>query len=147
VRRFFFLLLAIAAAAFAADDPWTNVTKISSGTDVRIIRKGSSQPVLGKFDEANDERVIVVVKNEQIAIPKEQIVRLDARPGGSRVKVEGKTTSDDPQKAKEPPVGMNNQPAATSSTSSSTVSIGQKPDYETVYQQRLGAPKASDTKK
>jgi hypothetical protein len=147
MRRFLFLILLAAAAAFCADDPWIAVTKISSGTEVRIMKKGSSQPVLGKFDEANDDRVLVVVKNSQISIPKDQIDRLDARPPASRVKVEGKNTVDDPQAAKEPPVGMDNHPGGASTNSTTSVSVGSRPDYETVYRRQLGAPKSGDTKK
>ena len=147
MRRFLFLLLATAAAAICADDPWLTVTKLSSGTEIRVLKKGSSQPITGKFDEANDDRLLLVVKNEQISIAKDQIDRLDARPTGSRVKVEGKNTMNDPQAAKEPPVGMDNNPAATGTTSSTSVSIGQKPDFETIYRRRLGAPKTTDTKK
>jgi len=146
MRRFLFLLLAVAAALFCADDPWTAVTKLASGADIRVIKKGSTQPVLGKFDEANDERLLMVVKNEQIKIAKDQIDRLDARPQASRVKVEGKNTVDDPQAAKAPEVGMHtSSPTGTSSTS--TVSITGKPDFETIYRRVLGAPKTPDTKK
>jgi hypothetical protein len=39
-------------------------------------------PVMAQMDEANEERILVVVKNEQVSIPKEQIDRVDARPEG-----------------------------------------------------------------
>jgi hypothetical protein len=137
-------LAASAAAAFAVTpDPWTAVEKLKSGTEIRVLKKGSMQPVIGKFDEANDERLLVVVKNEEIAIPKDQIERLDARPvqSGGRVKVESKTTTDDPQKAHEPDIGMHSTPVVGTSTSSG-VSVTSKPDFETVYRRPLGAPKA-----
>ncbi|HUA62907.1 MAG TPA: hypothetical protein VML19_29395 [Verrucomicrobiae bacterium] len=148
MRRFLFLLMAVACTAFCADDPWIAVTKLTSGTEIRVVKKGSSQPVIGKFDEANDERVLLVVKNSQISIAKDQIDRLDARPSApSRVKVEGKNTVDDPQAAKEPQAGMNGHPGGSTTTSSTSVSVGGKPDFETVYHRTLGAPKGGDTKK
>jgi len=148
LRRILFLVLASAVAAVCADDPWIGVTKLNSGTEIRVVKKGASQPVIGKFDEANDERVVLVVKNQQIAIPKDQIDRLDARPSaGSRAKVESKTTVDDPQAAKEPPVGMDGHPGTPSTSSSTSVSFGEKPDFQTVYRRPLGAPKTGDTKK
>ena len=138
------ILILSALAAFAATpDPWAAVVKLKSGAEIRVWKKGSMQPVLGKFDEANDERLIVVVKNEQIAVPKEQIERLDARPTqqGSRVKVEGKNTTDDPQKAHAPSgAGMHSEPVVGTS-SSSGVTITGKPDFETVYRRPLGVPK------
>jgi hypothetical protein len=147
MRRFLFLLLTAAVAAICADDPWTAVVKLKSGAEIRVLKKGSMQPILGKFDEASDERLVLVVKNEQMAIPKDQVDRVEARPQpGGRVKVEGKTTTDDPQAAKEPPVGMNGHPAVTTSTTS-TVAIGGKPDFETVYRRPLGAPKSVEIKK
>lgn len=144
MRLVFVLLTACAAAAIAANpDPWAAVVKVKSGTEIRVWKKGSMQPVIGKFDEADDERLVLVVKNEQMAIPKEQVDRLDARPQqtSSRVKVEGKNTTDDPQAAHEPDVGMHSHPVA--GTSSSTgVNVTGKPDFETIYKRPLGAPKA-----
>ena len=147
MRRYFLLLAVVAAAALAAGpDPWAAVVKLKSGTPIRVLKKGSMQPVIGKFDEADDERVVLVVKNEQVAIPKDQIDRLDARPSQpSRVKVESKTTTDDPQKAKEPDIGMHSQPVVGTSTSSG-VSISGLPDYETVYRRPMGAPKNGESK-
>jgi hypothetical protein len=148
MRRFLFLLLAAAIAAMCADDPWTAVTKLKSGTEIRVLKKGSTQAVSGKFDEANDERLLLVVKNEQISIPKEQVDRVDARNAADsgRVKVDGKTTVEDPQAAKEPAAGMN-APAAVGTTTTSAVSIGSKPGFETVYRRPLGAPKSIEIKK
>lgn len=147
MRRFLILLLTAAVAAICADDPWAAVVKLKSGTEIRVLKKGSMQPILGKFDEATDERLLLVVKNEQMAIPKAQVDRLDARPqAAGRVKVDGKTTTEDPQAAKEPPVGMNGQSVVGTSTSS-TVSIGSKPDFETVYRRPLGMPKSVEMKK
>ena len=144
MHRLVLLLTAAAAISFAVTpDPWAAVVKLKSGAEIRVWKKGSMQPVLGKFDEANDERLVLVVKNEQTAIPKEQIERLDARPAqqGSRVKVQGKNTTDDPQKAHEPSgAGMHSEPVVGTS-SSSGVTISGKPDFETVYRRPIGAPK------
>jgi hypothetical protein len=135
----------MAATAFAVTpDPWVAVVKLKSGTEIRVLKKGSMQPVIGKFDEANDERLLIVVKNEQLAIPKDQIDRLDARPAqpGGRVKVQSSTTVDDPQKAHEPDIGMHSHPVEGTSTSSG-LSVTSKPDFDTVYRRPMGAPKPS----
>src|SRR5215831_9702774 len=92
------LLLLAAAAAFAADNPWDKVKELKSGTEIRIARKGVAQPIEAKLDEVRDDAVVVVVKNEQKAIPKDEIDRLDARPkgGGSRITTETKSTTTPP---------------------------------------------------
>jgi hypothetical protein len=130
-----------------ADDPWAAVVKLKSGAEIRVVKKGSTQPVTGNFAEANDERLVWVVKNEQQAIPKDQVDRLDARaPVTRRVKVDGKTTTEDPQTAKEPAVGMNGHAATTTNTASSLSWEG-KPPFETVYRRPMGMPKGTESKK
>jgi len=146
MRRFLFLILTAAAAATCADDPWQAVEKLKSGTEIRVVKKGSTQPVTGNFYEANDERLVWVVKNEQQSIPKDQVDRIEARrQAAARVKVEGKTATEDPQAAKEPPVGMNERPMAAT-TSTSSVTIGDKPPFELVYRRPLGSPKSVQVK-
>jgi hypothetical protein len=142
------LFLAFVIAAFAAsDDPWNAVTKLKSGAEIRVLKKGSMQPVMGKFDEADADRLLMVVKNEQIAIPREDVLRLDARPAqaGGRVKVESKTTTNDPQRAKEPPAGMHPEPV-TGTTTTSGLSFTGKPDFETVYRRPPATPKPAAAK-
>jgi hypothetical protein len=138
------ILLLAAVAAFArpdgAPDPWSKVKELKSGTEIRILKKSSMQPVLGKFDEANDENLIIVVKNQQVAIPKDQIDRLDYRPpSGSRVVKETKTKAEDP--SAEPRAGMNGSGVGPGSSTSTSVSIGSKPDFETLYRRPSPAPK------
>src|SRR5689334_7865046 len=100
------LLIALTAAAvFAVEpDPWAKVKDLKSGTDVRIVLAGVPSPVEGKFDEVRDDVVVLVVKNEQKAFNKDQIVRLDYRPKGGRMTPETKVKRTDPDPT--PPVGM-----------------------------------------
>jgi hypothetical protein len=138
------ILFLTAAAAFAADDAWTKVKQLKSGTEVRVVKKGSMQPVVGKIDEANEENLILVVKNEQIAIPKEQIDRLDARPPERpRLVKESKTTTNDGNPAHEPKAGMNGMDTGSGSSYSSgtSVAIHGKGDFETIYRRPSPAPK------
>jgi hypothetical protein len=126
------LLFAAAVAALGADDPWAKVRELKSGAEVRVIKKGAAQPVLAKFDEVTDENVLVVVKNAQVAIPKEQIERIDYRPARpGRVKANTKTTPP------EPPTGADRTTTAVTNRPSrsmtSGLSIESKPEFETVY--------------
>ena len=71
--------LLAATVLLAADSSWTQVKELKSRVELRIYKKGAREPISATFDDANDDRLIVVVKNEQVAIPKEDIDRLDAR--------------------------------------------------------------------
>src|SRR5437868_10739572 len=79
MRRMLLVLLC-SLTALAATDPWAKVRNLKTGTEVRIFKKGATRPVLATLDEANDENLIVVVKNEEIAINRDDIDRLDYRP-------------------------------------------------------------------
>jgi hypothetical protein len=134
------LLIALAAAtAFAADDPWAKVKELKTGTEVRIFKKGSMQPVLAQMDELTDENLLVILKKEQAAIPREQIDRIDARPSqpGGRVKVNSETKTTEPDTRPGPP-GHGSQTPGTSTTSG--LSIGSKPDFETIYRRPSPRP-------
>ena len=126
--------LFVAASLCGADDPWKKVQEIPSGAEVRIFKKVSRTPILAKMDEVNQERIVVVVKNEQTAIPKEEIDRVDARPvqKGSRVVRESTVQTNQPDKEAGRPGASKGAPGPSQSVSSG-VSIGGKPDFVTVY--------------
>jgi hypothetical protein len=129
------LVFSWSLSAFAADDGWAKVKALTSGTELRIVKAGSRTPLLAKLDEANDERIIVATKTEQLAILKTQIEKLEFRPKqtGSRVSRETKVdntplTTD----ATRPSPGPTRTPGPSGSASSS-VSVGSKPDFEVLY--------------
>lgn len=139
-RALFFFLTA--AAVLAAEDAWTKVSALKSGVEVRIFKRAASQPLLGKLDEVTDDNVVIVLKNKQVAIPKDQIERIDYRPaqsGGKLVK-DTKTTVTDPdaKAASRPP---QEGPATPSTSTSTSVSIRSKPDFETIYRRTSAAPR------
>ncbi len=135
--RVAFFFLAIAASG--ADDQWSKVRELKSGVELRVFKKGSALPVQAKMDEATAENLLVVVKNEQVAIPKDRIDRIDSRPAqsGSRVTKRSKTTSEPPD-PKQPSVGPSRGISGPSVSSSTSLSVGSRPDFETVYR-RPGA--------
>ncbi len=143
------LVFLIAAAAFGADDPWAKVKELKTGAEIRIYKRGSTQPLTGTFDELRDDDMVVVIKHEQTAIPKGQIDRLDARPQkpASRFQKETKTKTEMPNARSvipEPRQG----PATPTTTSSTSVTIGSsKPDFETVYRRPAGTPPAKAPEK
>ena len=135
-------VLLAAVTAFAADDAWSKVRALKSGAEIRVFKKGSVQPLLGKIDELTDDNLVVVLKTEQVAIPKDQIDRVDARPAqsGSRVVTESKTAVSGPDAKSAEPRPQRGADLPASSTSSS-VSLRSRPDFETVYRRAVGAPK------
>ena len=135
-----FVLALIALAALAASDTWSKVRDLKTGTELRIYKKGAPQPVLATMDEATDDKLIVVVKNEQAAIAKEDIDRIDYRPTrkGSRVTKETTTTTTD-NHDKVAAATPEAHPVGPSSSTSTNFSIQGKPDFETIYRRAPAA--------
>jgi len=135
------LVLLAAVTAFAADDPWTKVQNLKSGTDLRIFKKGGMHPILAKMEEANLDSLIVVVKNEELAIARDQIDRIDYRPlkTGGRVIKETRETVE-PADAKTAAESPNNVPSETVSAGTNYV-INSQPDFQTVYRRPPPPPK------
>lgn len=137
MRAWAFVFLA-ALTAFGADDPWSKVKDLKSGTEVRIYKKGSTVPVLAKSSDVTDDKMIVVLKNAETAISKSDIDRIDARPSTKRVVTKSTTTKTN-EVTMQPRSANDQIPVPSpSSSSSSNVSFGSKPDFVTVY--RRAAP-------
>src|SRR6266496_2971520 len=105
MRSLLLVWLASIAAFAAADGPWSKVKDVKSGTEVRVYKKNTLQPVLAKMDELTADNLVVVVKNEQVAIPRDQIERIDARPaqGKNRLTTKTETKTTDPDTTPAPP--------------------------------------------
>lgn len=129
-RSLVFLMTTL--ALWAADDPWTKVQALKSGTELRILKRDAHQPVLAKMDELTAESLVVVVKNEQVAIPKDDIERIEARGAGTRVSKRSSTSREESPRrdAAAPKPGRDGGP---STSTSSSVEFGSKGDFETVY--------------
>lgn len=135
------LLLLAATLAFSADDAWTKVRELKTGTELRIVKKSAKQPVLAKMDEVTNENLIVILKNQQVAIAKGDIDRIDYRAAKSgRVTKETKTKTELPGE-KGPVLGRAPGKNGPTTSTSSGISIGSKPDFETVYRRAAAASK------
>ncbi len=134
-----FLLTAL--AVFAADDPWTKVRAVKSGTELRILKKSSKQAVLAKMDELTESSLIVILKNEQVAISRDEIERIDARPAPAAGRVTKETkTSREVSATRDAASPKPNRDGGPSSTSSSSVAFGSKAEFETIYTRLAPAP-------
>lgn len=134
------IFLLAAALLPAAENSWTSVKDLKGRSELRIYTKGAREPVSATFDEANDDRVVVVVKNKQVAIAKDDIDRIDARPPATarKMNVEKTEKATDPDPRQE----RHGQPAVAGGTTSSNVSFGgSKGEFETIYQRPVVSPK------
>ena len=145
------LLLAsflIVLPALAGDD-WDKVKDLPSGSDLKIYQRGSIQPKLAKYADMTESSLVVLVKNEQVAIAKEGIDRVEARPpakkGGKKVIQE--TRVDDPARPSTdvgphgPTAGLQRDvPGPSGYSSSTSVVYGDKGEFSTVYRRAAGAP-------
>lgn len=131
MTRLALILLAV-ATLFGADDPWLKVTQLPNRSELRIYQKNVKEPVIAVLADANEERLIVVAKNKQLAIRKTEIDRLDARPITRANKPEITST----QKQTEPDFTPkpNAKPDVPGVSSSGGISFGgSRPDFKTVY--------------
>jgi hypothetical protein len=124
----------------AAGDGWSKVVSLETGSELRVYRRDAKQLIRATMDEANDERIVVVVNDAQTAISKEEIERIDYRPPqtGSRVKAESKVTREVPGARADLPIPKmsGGEPRSVSSG----VSIGSRPGFQTVYRRKIGLP-------
>jgi hypothetical protein len=125
------LLLLAAVGAFAADDSWAKVQELKNGAELRIYKVNEQAPVVAKLDRAGEESLIVVTKNEQVSIPKEEIDRIDCRTAQPERQVE-KTRVNRKVVPKGAEVTSNTVPGATT-TVTTGLKIPSKPSFETVY--------------
>ena len=129
---------------FGADDPWLKVKELKIGSELRVYKRGSMQPLLVKMDELTDENLVVIQKNEQTAIPRSEIERIDARPS-ARVRTTTDTVTAEKNAATDPRSNIPgpNQPPGAVHATTTTASSGvnwTKVDFETVYRKTAGSP-------
>jgi len=141
LRILCFLFTGITALG-ADPDPWSKVRELKRGVELRIFKTGAKAPLLAQMDELAAESLVVVLKKEQVAIPKHEIERIDYRPAqpGGRVKTETKTTVE----GRDPKIvnpSASTRPLGASSSTSTSVSVGSKPDFETIYRRTAGPQK------
>jgi hypothetical protein len=131
----------LSGLGLAAQDPWTKVRELAPGAEIRIYKTDGKPPVQAKFAELTNDNLVVVVKNEQLAVARDAILRLDARPEKKRVRTESRSTSYDPGSdgslARPQPRGT--RPGPGTSTSSGVTFEG-KAEFETIYTRRPQRP-------
>ena len=135
------LLIAAIATAFAADDSWTKVKDLKSGTELRIVRDGAKQPLLAQMDHATDESLYIATKRSSSSVPKSEITsRLPPAPNRQSANEAEHGQEQTGRQSFAIGAALGGRLAGPSSSASSSVSIGSKPDFETIYRRIPGAP-------
>ncbi len=134
------LFLLIGIQGFA-QGTWEVVRELPAGTELKIHRQGVAKPLQASLEEATTDALRVVVKNEQISIDREAVLRVEARLKSRRTATRKETiTSADgkgPVPGSEIPGPM--RPGRGPSGSSETkVTLGTKGKFETVYARPKG---------
>jgi hypothetical protein len=96
------ILLLLAATSLTlgadtkADDPWAKVKELKSGSEIRVYKVGVTQPIVAKSGDVTDDRVIVIIKNEETGIRKKDIDRIEYHAARTKpVKTETRTQTYD----------------------------------------------------
>jgi hypothetical protein len=128
------VVLLAALTLLAADNPWTKVRQLPDRSDLRIYQKGQKNPLNAILADATEDRIVVVAKNRQLTIAKDDIDRIDARPAPEKGKpaVTKTQTSSDPDYT--PQGHPDTGPALPTTSTSGGLSFGgDKGDFKTVY--------------
>jgi hypothetical protein len=128
------LILLTVLTLFGADNPWLKVRQLPNRSELRIYRKGDKSPLNAVLADTSDDAIVVVAKNKQLTVRKDEIDRLDARPPAKASKPEVTTTSKQTDPDYTPQPGPGARPALPGTSSSSGLTFGgNKGDFKTVY--------------
>jgi hypothetical protein len=134
-------VMAVAADESVERDPWAKVQALKHGSELRIYKTGSMEPILAKLDEVSPDRILIVDKKGQSSVSKEEIDRIDSRPPAPKAskKITAETTvkTTEPDYRPGPPGGV---PVPGTSYSSGVHFSGSRESYETVYRRPAKDP-------
>lgn len=138
------LFLAAALLVSGAEDPWTKVKELKTGSELQVYKRGVLKPMTVKMDELTGESLVVIDKKKQVAIPRDEIERIDARPAG-RTRNTTDTVTAEKNAANDPRANIPgpNQPPGAMHAPSTTASSGvtwTSQGFETVYRRTAGTP-------
>jgi hypothetical protein len=75
------LALSIACAlVLEAADGWQKVSQLKPGADIRVFKKGAARPIAAKAAGVTDQKLLITLKKEEVAIDKSEIDRIDYHP-------------------------------------------------------------------
>ena len=74
------LALLLTLTFLSQERPWDKVRAVESGTEVRVFKRNVKLPVVAKLDEATEDNLILLIEDQQVAIRRAEIDRIDRRP-------------------------------------------------------------------
>src|SRR3569833_2000652 len=130
------LLRLAALTLFGADGPWSKVQQLPNRSELRIYRKGDKSPLTAILADTSEDAIVVVAKDKQLTVHKDEIDRLDARPPAkpSRPQTTATEKQSDPDYTPQPGPGHTALP--TTSSSSSLSFGGNKGEFKTIYKRQ-----------
>ncbi|MBY0503426.1 MAG: hypothetical protein K2X03_05945 [Bryobacteraceae bacterium] len=139
------MLSLLLCAVLADESAWDKVRAVEPGAELRIYRRAVKEPVVAKLDEATEDHLIIVLRDEQIAIRRAEIDRIDRRPrlaSGRVAIVPRKMTRVNPSEQGQPVVqGTSASTALANAARTDTLSIRSKPPFEFLYRRPTSLPK------
>jgi hypothetical protein len=70
--------------AWSADDGWQKMKELKAASDIRVFKNGSTKPISAKVVGATDDKLLVTLKNAEVAIDKIEIDHIDFHPPRSK---------------------------------------------------------------
>jgi hypothetical protein len=128
--------IVFAAGWLLAQPPsdWNKVMELATGSELRIYRNGSKKPLEAKMGEASGDKLVILLKNEQTGIDRDEIDRIEWRSGKPSVRREATSSTDT---GKVPGSGVPDLPGRTisgpSGSRSSSLTFGGKGKFEVIY--------------
>ncbi|MEO8592938.1 MAG: hypothetical protein ABI759_06440 [Candidatus Solibacter sp.] len=129
LRGILFLIPGLALLAADTPDPWKNVRDLKTGHEVRIITAGAARPIMAQFAELTDDYLVIIVKHEQVALPRDKVSRIDSRPQKGSVSTQTKVSGVNETYSRSQP----NASRGPSTSTSTGVAIGDRSEFETIY--------------
>jgi hypothetical protein len=137
--------IVVLAGGLLAQSPsdWSKVMELATGSELRIYRGGLKKPLEAKMGEATEDRLVILLKNEQTSIERQEIDRIEWRSGKSSVRREVSSSTDSGKVAGS---GVPDLPGQTTSgpsgSSSSSITYSGKGKFELIYVRPKAGPPA-----
>jgi hypothetical protein len=89
-------VLLLASFSSLAADPWDKLKNLKTGSDLKIYKTAGGEPITAKSADVTETKVVVIIKNEETAIRKSEIARIDYQPpAGKHTKSKDYTVTED----------------------------------------------------
>lgn len=123
------LALLLTLTFFAQERPWDKVRAVESGTELRIYKRDVKVPIVARLDEATEDNLILLIEDQQVAIRRAEIDRIDRRPHQATSRVTHERRGVRTTTAQ----GNTVSAAVANAARTQTLTIRSKPPFEFLY--------------